>query len=291
MAAKIALTSTRRVMNLEIGQYNNLKVLRIKTAGAYLDDGAEGVLLPSRYVPGGTKPGDQLRVFIYHDSEDRLIATTEIPKAVCGDIVMLKVAGLSKFGAFMDWGLPKDLFVPRTAMRSPFRQGGSYLLYLMPDPKSGRIMATQYFDHVLTNEPLTVKEKDPVHLTAYRKTDIGYVMIINHRHTGILHFNEIYQSIEPGDEMEGYVVKIRPDHTIDLRLGKPGYERTDTEAIKILSMLESKGGYLPYHDKTAPEMIYEIFGMSKKAFKMAIGRLYKQRKIEITQGGIKSLNT
>lgn len=290
MATKITLTSMISAMKLEIGQYNNLNVLRIKTAGAYLDDGAEGVLLPSRYVPEGTKPGDPLRVFIYHDSEDRLIATTEIPKAICGDIVMLKVAGLSKFGAFMDWGLPKDLFVPRTAMRSPFRQGGSYLVYLMLDPKSDRIMATQYFDHVLSNESLTVKEKDRVHLTAYRKTDIGYVMIINHRHTGILHFNEIYQSIEPGDEMEGYIVKIRPDHTIDLRLGKPGHERTDTEAIKILHLLEAKGGFLPYHDKTAPEIIYEIFGMSKKAFKMALGRLYKEQKIELTAAGIKSVN-
>jgi len=259
----------------------------MKEAGAYLDDGNQGILLPRRYVPAETKTGDLLRVFIYFDSEDRLIATTENPKAVCGEIASLNVVGLSRFGAFLDWGLPKDLFIPSSAMRSPFRQGGNYLVYITIDPKSQRLMATQYFDHLLSNENLSVKEKDKVHLLVYRKTDIGYVMIINHKHTGLLHFNEVYRPVEIGDAMEGYIVKIRPDNTIDVRIGSPGYERTDNEAEKILSMLQKKGGFLPYHDKTDPEEIYAVFGMSKKAFKMAVGRLYKERRIDISGEGIK----
>lgn len=272
---------------IKVGQFNTLEVLRLKEAGAYLDDGNDGILLPKRYVPKGIKAGDILNVFVYHDSEDRLIATTEQPKALLGEIAQLQVAGLSQIGAFMDWGLPKDLFVPRSAMRSPFRQGGYYLIYLTTDPKSGRLMGTEYFDHVLNNENLSVREKEKVELMVYRETDIGYVMIINHRHTGVLHFNEVFKPLAIGDTTEGYIVKIRPDHTIDLRLGKPGFERTDTESEKILSLLHKKDGFLPYHDKSDPQEIYEVFGMSKKAFKMAIGKLYKERKITITSQGIK----
>jgi len=274
---------------LQAGSYYNLSILRIKEAGAYLDDGEKGILLPARYIPKEAKPGDSVSVFIYHDSEDRLIATTETPKAIAGEIVRLQVAGLSKFGAFLEWGLPKDLFIPASAMRSPFRLGGAYLVNIIIDPKSGRLMATQYFDHILSNEALTVKEKEAVHLTAYRQSDIGYVMIINHKHLGVLHSNEVYTDIETGDIKEGYIVKIRPDQTIDLRLGKPGFLRTDEEAEKILSLLHKKGGYLPYHDKSTPDEIYAVFGMSKKAFKMALGRLYKERKIELTEGGCKLL--
>jgi predicted RNA-binding protein (virulence factor B family) len=274
---------------LQAGSYYTLPILRIKEAGAYLDDGEKGVLLPSRYVPKEAKPQDELEVFIYHDSEDRLIATTEKPKAKAGEIVQLKVAGVSKFGAFLEWGLPKDLFIPASAMRSPFRLGGEYLVYVTIDPRSGRLMATQYFDHVLDNASLTVKEKDAVALTVYRKTEIGYVMIINHRHLGLLHFNEVYKDLAIGEAVEGYIVKIRPDNNIDLRLGKPGFIRTDEEAEKILHLLHQKGGYLPYHDKSDPEEIYAVFGMSKKAFKMAIGRLFKQRKIELTDLGCKLL--
>ncbi len=272
---------------VKVGQFNTLEVLRLKEAGAYLNDGNDGILLPKRYVPKGIKAGDVLNVFIYHDSEDRLIATTERPNAMLGEIALLQVIGLSQFGAFLDWGLPKDLFVPRTAMRSPFRQGGYYLVYITSDPKSGRLMATEYFDHVLSNEDLSIKEKDKVQLTVYRKTDIGYVMIVNHKHTGLLHLNEVFRPLSVGDQTEGYVVKIRPDNTIDLRLGKPGFERTDTESEKVLSILHKKGGFLPYHDKSDPQEIYDVFGMSKKAFKMAVGKLYKERKITIETQGIK----
>ncbi len=272
---------------IEVGKYHDLPVLRLKEAGAYLDDGNQGILLPRRYVPEGTKAGDILHVFIFFDSEDRLIATTEKPTAICGEIACLKVVGLNRFGAFLDWGLPKDLLIPSSAMRSTFRQGGNYLVYITTDPKSNRLMATQYFDHLLSNENLSVKEKDKVSMTVYRKTDIGYVMIINHQHTGMLHFNEIYRPIEIGDQADGYIVRIRPDNTMDVRLGSLGHERTDTEADKILSMLQAKGGYLPYHDKSDPDEIYAVFGMSKKAFKMALGRLYKARRIELTDQGIK----
>ncbi len=274
-------------MQLQVGEYHELRVLRKKEAGLYLDDGAEGLLLPSRYASPSLQTGDLVKVFVYHDSEDRPIATTLHPKAILREIVLLKVADTSPYGAFMDWGLPKDLFIPKAGMKTPFRKGGSYLVQITADPKSGRLMGTQYFDSDLKNELLTVKEKELVHLTVYRETDIGYVMIINHRHTGVLHHNEVYQSLETGAIREGYISKIRPDNTIDVRLGKPGFIRTDTEAEKILEQLHKAGGFLPYHDKTDPAIIYEQLGMSKKAFKQAIGRLYKERKIMITPQGCK----
>ena len=272
-------------MPLQAGEYHELKVLRKKEAGLYLDDGAEGILLPVRYASPTLQTGDVVKVFVYHDSEDRPIATTLHPKGEKGEIVLLQVVDTSPYCAFMDWGLPKDLFVPKAAMKTAFRKGGSYLIQITTDPKSGRLMGTQYFDADLQNDPLTVKEKEIVHLTVYRETDIGYVMIINHRHTGVLHHNEVYQPLQPGDVREGYISKIRPDYTIDVRLGKPGFIRTDAEAEKILDQLHKAGGFLPYHDKTDPAVLYEKFGMSKKAFKQAIGRLYKERKIVITPQG------
>lgn len=274
-----------KAMPIQAGKYYELEVLRKKEAGLYLDDGADGILLPTRYASPALRQGDIVKVFVYHDSEDRLIATTLQPKAVKGEIVLLNVVDTSPFGAFMDWGLPKDLFVPKASMKTPFRKGGAYLVQLTTDSKSGRLMGTQYFDANLGNEELTVKEKEIVTLTVYRQTDIGYVMIINHRHTGVLHDNEVYQSLETGDIRDGYISKIRPDNTIDVRLGKPGFIRTDTEADKILVQLHKAGGFLPYHDKTDPAVLYEKFGISKKAFKQAIGRLYKERKIIIMPEG------
>ena len=272
---------------LEAGQYHKLKVLRIKDAGAYLDDGLNGVLLPKREVPRGIKEGDELTVFIYHDSEDRLIATTQQPKGIVGDIVRLKVVGTGPIGAFLDWGLMKDLLVPKSKQISPMRMGGEYLVHIYKDERSGRIAASQYLEHLLSNEPLTVKEKDQVHLIVYRKTDLGYVMIINNRHTGLLHFSDVFKELEPGDQLDGFIKTIRPDHKIDLGIGKPGYQRVEDETGKIMRMLHEHHGYLPYHDKSDPEIIYEVFGISKKAYKMAVGKLYKEKKILLLDNGIK----
>lgn len=274
---------------IKVGDYNVLKVLRETDFGFYLDDGAEGILLPKRFVPEGLKVGDEIKVFIYHDSEGRLIATTQHPKGVVGDIVKLKAVTVTNQGAFLDWGLMKDIFVPKSKQISGMRQGADYLVKIYIDEQTGRVAATEKIEPFLSNEELTVKEKDTVDLVVYRRTDIGYVVIINNLHTGVLHFNEIYQNITVGDKMKGFIKTIRPENKIDVVVGKPGYNRVEDEAEKIIRLLNENDGYLPYHDKSVAEEIYEFFGMSKKAFKMATGNLYKQQKIEFTKTGIKSI--
>jgi len=275
---------------IKVGEYNTLRVLREVEFGVYLDDGNEGILLPIRFVPGGTKVGDDLKVFIYHDSESRLIATTQEPKAVVGEIVKLKAVSVTKQGAFLDWGLMKDIFVPKSKQQSGMREGADYLVKIYIDEQTGRVAATEKIEPFLNNDALTVKEMDVVDLIIYRRTDIGYVVIINNVHTGVLHFNEIYQEIETGKKFKGYIKKIRPDNGIDVVAGTPGYNRIEDEAGKILRLLTENDGYLPYHDKSDPEEIYSIFGMSKKAFKMTTGSLYKQRKITFTKTGIKLMD-
>jgi len=272
---------------VNVGAYNKLPVQRITQFGVFLEDGKEGLLLPNRFVPARTKVGDVLEVFVYHDSEDRMIATTQKPKAVAGEIAFLQAVAVTHQGAFLDWGLMKDLFVPRSKQLSGMQVGGYYLVKIYIDAQTGRAAATEKLEFELSNEPLTVKEKDLVKLTVYRKSDIGYVVIINNRHTGILHNNEIYRNIQAGDQFEGFIKHIRPDNKIDVAAGKPGYERVEDESEKILRLLKENNGYLPYYDKSSPEEIYDVFGMSKKTFKMVTGNLYKQRKIIFTETGIK----
>jgi uncharacterized protein len=272
---------------IQVGNYNELKITRTVDFGVYLDDGAEGILLPKRYVPANARVGDNVRVFIYHDSEDRLIATTQQPKGKVGDIVRLKAVTVTSQGAFLDNGLMKDLFVPRSKQLSQMLPGGEYLVKIYLDERTGRMTATEKVDAFLSNDELSVREMDIVHLTIYRRTDIGYAVIINHRHVGLLHNNEIYRDISIGDTFEGFIKKIYPDNKIDVVVGKPGYQRVQDELGKILQLLEENNGYLPYNDKSDPEEIYSFFGMSKKTFKMTIGNLYKQRKIELTKTGIK----
>ena len=278
-----------------VGEYNTLKVKKELEFGLILDDGRDGILLPKRFVPRGARIGDDLTVFLYHDGEDRLIATTQHPKGILGDIVKLRVVSVTPQGAFLDWGLMKDLFVPKSKQLSGMRLGGEYMVKIYLDDQTGRLAATEKLEPLLSNENLTVKEKDTVELTVLRRTDIGYVVIINNRHTGVLHFNEIFRDIAVGDRFEGFIKNITPaeespsgETQIDVVAGKPGYERTEDAATKILRMLKENKGHLPYHDKSDPEIIYSVFGMSKKTFKMTIGRLYKEKKILITEAGIES---
>lgn len=280
---------------IQIGKFNSLKVIREKEAGLYLDGTPEGILLPKRFVPKGTSIGDEISVFLYHDSEDRIIATTQTPKGQLDDIVLLKVAEVTSFGAFLEWGLMKDLFIPKSQMRKFMRKGGEYFVKIVMDDKTGRLSATEYFEPALNNETLTVREKDEVQLTIYRKTQIGYEVIINNTHKGVLHFNEIYRPIKIGDRFSGFIKKIFYDREkgktlIDVAAGKAGYTRVDDEAETILELLRSQNGFLPFNDKSSPESIYAHFKMSKKTFKMALGRLYKERKILITDAGIKELS-
>jgi predicted RNA-binding protein (virulence factor B family) len=242
--------------------------------------------MPKRFVPPGTKIGDELKVFLYHDGEGRPIATTQKPYGVLGDIVKLKAVSVTPQGAFLDWGLMKDLFIPKSGMISFMRPQGEYLVKIVLDEQTGRIAATEKLERYLSNETLTVKEKDAVDLLVYRQTEIGYEVIINNKHKGILHTNEIYRPIEIGDRFPGFIKKILPENKIDVAAGKPGYQRVEDEAEKILRLLKENNGYLPYHDKSSPEEIYSFFHISKKTFKMTTGNLYKQHKILFTKTGI-----
>jgi hypothetical protein len=271
---------------VKMGEYNLMKVVKEKSMGVFMDDGDAGILLPKRFVPPGTKIGDELNVFLYHDGEDRPIATTQKPFGVLGDIVKLKAVSVTNQGAFLDWGLMKDLFIPKSKMKNYMIPNGEYLVKIVMDEKTGRLAATEKLEAFLSNENLTVKEKEVVDLLVYRRTDIGYEVIINNIHKGILHHNEIYRNIAVGDRFQGFIKNILPENKIDVAAGKPGYNRVEDETEKIIRLLKENDGYLPYHDKSSPEDIYSFFAMSKKTFKMATGNLYKQHKISFTTSGI-----
>ena len=272
---------------IKTGDYNVLKVLRKVDFGVYLDDGADGILLPKRFVPEGLKEGEELNVFVYHDGEDRLIATTQKPFGVVDDFLKLKTVSVTEQGAFMDWGLMKDLFVPKSQQITGMRPMGEYLVKIYRDEQTGRAAATERVEQFLSNENLTVSEAEEVDLIVLRRTDIGYLMIINNLHTGVLHLNEIYRTIGTGDKFKGYIKKVYPDNRIDVVAGKMGYERVEGEAAKVLRLLKENEGYLPYNDKSDPEDIYVFFGMSKKTFKMTTGNLFRERKITFENTGIK----
>lgn len=275
---------------VQVGNYNTLKVSRKVDFGFYLEDGGDGILLPTRFAPKGLKIGDEITVFVYHDSDNRLIATTQKAKACVGEVVKMKAVAVTRQGAFLDWGLMKDLFVPASKQLGGMREGGEYLVKLYIDEMTGRVAATEKLEQSLSNDQLTVKEMDQVDLLVYRKSELGFVVIINNLHTGIIHQNEIFGDIQIGDKLKGFVKKILPANKIDVVLGKPGFQKVEDETGKIIRLLEENNGYLPYHDKSAPEEIYEFFGMSKKTFKMTTGNLYKQKRIEFTQTGIKLLD-
>ena len=271
---------------IKIGEYNVMKVIKEKSMGIFLDDGDIGILLPKRYVPAGTNIGDNLEVFLYHDGEDRPIATTQKPYGVLGDIVKLKAVNVTQQGAFLDWGLMKDLFIPKSKIKNYIAVGGDYLVKIVMDEQTGRLAATEKLEAFLSNESLTVEEKEEVDLIVYRQTDIGYEVIINNRHKGILHNNEIYRNIKIGDRFRGFIKNILPANKIDVAAGKQGYQRVEDASERILRLLKENDAYLPYNDKSSPEVIYSFFQMSKKTFKMTTGNLYKQKRISFTKTGI-----
>ncbi|UYQ95989.1 S1-like domain-containing RNA-binding protein [Chitinophaga horti] len=274
---------------IKTGDYNLLRVKKETDFGVYMAAGDEEILLPKRFVPRGTRVGDELEVFLYHDSENRLIATTQKAKGKVGDIVLLKAVSVTGQGAFLDWGLMKDIFVPLSQQHARMVAGQEYLVMIYLDQMTGRVAATEKIDQYLSNEELTVNELDPVELLIYRRNDLGYQVVINGKHSGILHANEVFRPLDIGDKLPGFIKSIKDENKIDVVLGKRGYERVEDEAGRILRLLQENDGYLPYHDKSDPEEIYSFFGMSKKTFKMTTGNLYKQKKIIFTQTGIKLL--
>ncbi len=273
---------------VNVGQYNTLRVVKAVDFGMYLDGGVgEEILLPKRFVPEGLNPDDEITVFVYHDNDGRLIATTQQPFAVVGEIAMMEVTDVNASGAFLKWGIMKDVFVPIALQEKRMRPGDRRLVRLFIDERTGRVTATEKIDKYLSNYELTVKEHDPVDLVVYQKTDIGYKVIVNSRHMGVIHTNEMFREPEIGEKLKGFVKHVRPDHKLDISPGSKGYAKVQDEEGKIMKLLKDNNGYLPYNDKSSPEEIYSFFGMSKKTFKMTMGAMFKKKLITFTQTGTK----
>lgn len=272
---------------IHIGRYQTLTAARHIPHGMVLQD-AEGddVLLPKKYVPEGLVPGDEIEVFVYTDSEDWPVATTQKPKAVLGQFAYLQVKEIAPFGAFLDWGLDKDLLAPFAEQSKKMERGKWYLVYLLIDEQTDRMIASSKLNKFLEAENIELEEGQEVGLLIGPQTDIGYNAIINHRYRGLLYKSDLFRPVQPGEQCRGYVKTVRPDRKIDLSLRKPGYAHVEPNAEKILHLLEQNNGFLGLHDKSDPEEITARLQMSKKTFKKAIGALYKQKRIRIGEDGV-----
>ena len=273
---------------IEIGQNYELEVVKEVDFGVYLDAEDLGeVLLPSRYVSDDLSVGDFIKVFLYLDTEDRPVATTETPKAKVREFAYLEVVDTTNVGAFLDWGLEKDVLVPFAEQHRPMEKGRSYLVYLYIDKTDGRITASSKIDKFLDDDkPHNFKPRQEVDLIIANSTDLGYKAIINNSHWGVLYKNEVFQRLSFGQSIKGFIKNIRPDKRIDLSL-QGGQETRDKYSKTILKYLKKNNGFAAVHDKSDPKLISDLFGMSKKAFKRSIGGLYKQRVISIEEDGIR----
>jgi predicted RNA-binding protein (virulence factor B family) len=270
------------------GKYNRLKINRLVDFGAFLDDGDGGeILMPGKYLPPGAAADDMVDAFVYYDSDDRIVATTEKPYVQLGEFAALTCKSTTHFGAFMDWGLLKDLLVPIREQNVPMMRGRKYVVYVYFDKVSERLAGTAKISKFLNNTPLPYEEGDAVDLLIWNKTPLGYNAIIGKEHSGIIYSNEVFQPLTTGDKLTGYIKHIRPDGKTDLSLQKSGMAHVDDMAERILQTLRENDGYIGLTDNSSPEDIYERFGMSKKAWKKAVGTLYKARKIDITPNGIR----
>ena len=273
-----------------IGRFNSLQVIKHTDFGLYLDGGPDGeILLPNRYVPKGepSDVGDWLNVFLYLDSEDRLIATTEHPKVQVGGFASLKVVAINSIGLFLDWGLPKDLLLPHSEEKRPLQVGDYVLVHVYLDPRSRRITATARLDRFLDNSPATYQVGEQVELLIAERTDLGFKAIINERHWGLLHKNELFRFVRSGMRETGYIREVRDDGKINLSLQPVGAEQRDVLAERIVEALQAAGGFLPLSDKSPAELISQQFSVSKGNFKKAIGGLYKRGVILIGDDGIR----
>lgn len=274
-----------------LGQYNTLQVVKLVDFGLYLDggDGLE-ILMPKRYVPEGAKEGDELRVFVYQDSEARLIATNEHPYATVGQFAYLKINSVNQTGAFADWGTSKELLIPHREQAQRMEEGRRYIVYIYIDQLSGRIVGTAKLDKHLNNVPPTYENNEEVEILVWKPTPLGWKVIINQQHTGMLYKNQIFQELHSGERLRAWVRGIREDDKIDLSLQPLGYRQMiDPAEASILKALHNHDGFMPLTDHSTPELIAFELQMSKKTFKKAIGALYKQERIAILPDGIKLL--
>jgi predicted RNA-binding protein (virulence factor B family) len=278
---------------IEIGKYNTLTILRETSVGLYLGDAeGEDVLLPNKYCPDRFEIDDTIEVFVYKDYAERKVATTLTPEILLHEFALLQVADVTPVGAFMDWGLEKHLLVPFSEQRQEMELGRWYVIYLDIDVETNRLFGSNKISKRLQNTTLTIAEGDAVQLLVYRKTELGFSVIVNNVHEGLVYANEIFKELRVGDRIKGYVKKIREENKLDISLQPVGYrnfnnENTDT----IYRALKERDGFIAITDKSSPEEIYAQFGMSKKAFKKAVGALYKERKIVIEEDGIKLIQS
>lgn len=272
----------------ELGKHNTLKRIRDSNNGVYLDGGDLGeILLPQRYVPVGMVDEDTISVFVFKDSEDRIVATTETPAAVVGQFAVLKVVSMNpKVGAFLDWGLSKDLLLPYREQKSDPREGDTCVVYIFVDEDSGRIIASEHVTQFTNNEGAKYAYEEEVDLLVIDQTPLGYKAIINDKHLGLLYHTDLSEPLGYGQWIVGYVSKVRDDGNIDLRRDRAGYGRVEPIGEQILEALKTNKGTLPFNDKSSPESIRAEFDVSKQAFKRAIGLLYKQKLIRLEDNGI-----
>ncbi len=271
---------------IPIGFFHTLTIVRNTSVGLFLTDGTNEILLPLKYVPEHATIGETMKVFVYLDHEERPVATTLEPYITLNQFGWLRVSYTNQFGAFMDWGLEKDIFVPFNEQARPMQEGRRYMIYLSLDPKTNRLIGSSKLNQYLDNENLTVSEGDEVDLMVSHITDLGVNVIINQKHKGLVYQNEIFQTVRPGDVLKGFIKTIRPDGKIDVSFEKLGRERIEENAQKILDLLKKGRGFLPLNDNSNPDDIKSVLQMSKKTFKKAVGTLYKEKLITIEENGI-----
>lgn len=274
--------------HIKLGKYNQLEVVKEVDFGVYLNGDEDGeILLPKRYVPEGTKPGDILNVFIYLDMEERLVATTLQPYVQVGEFACLQVAWVNQFGAFLDWGLMKDLFVPFREQKMKMQKGKRYVVHVHLDEESYRIVASAKVEHYLSTENPEYQPGQEVNVMVWQRTDLGYKVIVENQFSGMLFHNEVFQPLEAGMHLSAFVKQVRPDDKIDLELQKAGARKVDDFSEVLFQYIKDNDGFTPLNDKTDAEVIYQTFGVSKKTFKKAVGDLYKKRLVVLEEGGIR----
>lgn len=272
---------------IHLGQINTLEILRETDHGAYLiDDEENQVLLPNRYVPEAFKIWEKIEVFVYLDNEERPVATTDIPYIKRDEFALLRCNQVTDHGAFLDWGLVKELFCPFIEQAFKMKPGGWYLVHCYLDERTNRLVASSKTNRFLDNKELTVQEFDEVDLIVSHPSDLGMNVIVNKTHSGLIYKDAIFSDLSVGDKLKGIVKKIRPGNKLDIALGQIGYRNIEPNAERIMHELHDNSGYLNLTDKSSPEVIKEMLQMSKKNFKKAVGTLYKQRQIEIKSDGI-----
>lgn len=272
---------------MNIGKWNTLKALRSTDHGFYLiDEEQNEVLLPNKYIPEGFAEGTEIDVFLYRDSEDRLVATTETPLAELHEFAVLEVTEVNKIGAFADWGLEKELLIPFSEQKMRLYPGKKCVLYVKLDEKTQRLLGTTRIERYLEREDVELEQGQEVDLLICEPTEIGMQVIINNKYIGLLYDNELFQAVIPGEHVTGYVKHVRPDKKVDVMLQKPGYEHVEPAAEKVLQALKINNGFLALTDKSDPVVILARLEMSKKTFKKAIGALYKQQLVRLEEDGI-----